>query len=128
MRYVTIAVLQPQKTDIQRAESLQMRRRGTRISLHRQSFNDRGSEQKQAHHRSWLAGIVDDMMGMTVGETRTIDQVVPDTWWENGLEEGLRGSKIQCDIQIRELFSWDLPEVRVIGAKAAAADNRLWLS
>ena len=54
-----------------------------------------------------MTGIVDDLVGMNVGDSKSVQHVVPNAWWEFDL----RGSDIICDIKMRELFSWDLPQV-----------------
>ena len=47
-------------------------------------------------------------MGMNVGEKRALESVVGDAWWE---PEGLAGIPVRCDVTLREIFEWDLPEV-----------------
>ena len=47
-------------------------------------------------------------MGMKAGEERTLESVVGDAWWE---PEGLEGIPVRCDVSLRELFEWDVPEV-----------------
>ena len=47
-------------------------------------------------------------MGMNVGEKRALESVVGDTWWE---PEGLAGIPVRCDVTLREIFEWDVPEV-----------------
>ena len=55
------------------------------------------------------AGVVEGMVGMNVGEERSITTEVGDTWWE---PDALRGVEVRADIKLNELFEWDLPEVR----------------
>lgn len=55
-----------------------------------------------------IAGVVDGLVGMSVGEERSIVSTVEDTWWE---EKNLKGVDIRADISLVELFDWDLPEV-----------------
>lgn len=57
---------------------------------------------------SHAAGVVDGMVGMNVGEERSITTEVGDTWWE---PDALRGVEVRADIKLNELFEWDLPEV-----------------
>ncbi len=45
---------------------------------------------------------------MKVGEKRTLESVVGDAWWE---PEGLAGIPVRCDVSLKELFEWDVPEV-----------------
>jgi hypothetical protein len=49
------------------------------------------------------------MVGMGPGEAREIATTVGDTWWE---PEPLRGVDLRCDITLKEVFEWDLPQVR----------------
>lgn len=51
---------------------------------------------------------MDGIMGLTVGEERTLESVVGDAWWE---PEGLEGIPVRCDVSLKELFEWDVPEV-----------------
>ncbi|CAL8467961.1 g7499 [Coccomyxa elongata] len=55
-----------------------------------------------------LVGVVEGMVGMNVGEERSITTEVGDTWWE---PDALRGVKVRADIKLNELFEWDLPEL-----------------
>ncbi|KAK9909292.1 hypothetical protein WJX75_000086 [Coccomyxa subellipsoidea] len=55
-----------------------------------------------------LVGIVEGMVGMTVGDERAITTQVGDTWWE---PDTLRGVGIRADIKLKELFEWELPEL-----------------
>ena len=47
------------------------------------------------------------MLGMLVGEERSIVQKIPDTWEP----ASLRGVEVRCEIRLNELFEWELPEV-----------------
>lgn len=47
-------------------------------------------------------------MGMNVGDKRALESVVGDAWWE---PEGLAGIPVRCDVTLREIFEWDVPEV-----------------
>lgn len=49
-------------------------------------------------------------MGMNVGESKTVELLVPDTWWE----KDRRGTTLLADITVKELFSWDVPEVNLL--------------
>jgi hypothetical protein len=64
------------------------------------------------------AGVIAGMEGMTVGEERSISATIGDTWWEPG---ALRGVDTRCDVALKELFEWDLPEVLLGGSCPAAA-------
>ena len=61
----------------------------------------------------WCAGVVEGMVGMSVGDERAITTEVGDTWWE---PDTLRGVEIRADIKLKELFEWELPEVRARGS------------
>ena len=54
------------------------------------------------------AGVVDGIMGMNVGEERVLEQTVGDAWWE---PEGLAGIPVRCDVALKEVFQWNVPEV-----------------
>ena len=51
--------------------------------------------------------VLEGMVGMAVGETRVLRDTVPDTWWETSM----RGSSLDCTVTLKEVFSWELPEV-----------------
>ncbi|CAL5219954.1 g1886 [Coccomyxa viridis] len=55
-----------------------------------------------------IAGVVEGIMGMNVGEKRALESVVGDAWWE---PEGLAGVPVRCDVTLREIFEWDLAEL-----------------
>ena len=54
------------------------------------------------------AGVVEGIMGMNVGDKRALESVVGDAWWE---PEGFAGIPVRCDVTLREIFEWDVPEV-----------------
>ncbi len=59
-------------------------------------------------------------MGMKVGEERAITTSVGDTWWE---PDSLRGVEVRADIELNELFEWELPEVRPLPACMSSHDR-----
>lgn len=65
-----------------------------------------------------LPGVVEGMVGMGPGEAREIATTVGDTWWE---PEPLRGVDLRCDITLKEVFEWDLPQVRALRPAALCA-------
>lgn len=56
---------------------------------------------------SVIAGLVSGLLGVNVGEERTVPVTLPDTWQP----EQLRGVKANCTCKVQEIFEWDLPEV-----------------
>jgi len=48
------------------------------------------------------------LVGMHTGEERVVEVTVGNAWWE---PEGLAGVSIKCDVALKELFEWELPEV-----------------
>jgi len=59
---------------------------------------------------------VDGLIGMSVGEERTVPVTFPDTWEP----EQLRGVKANCTVKAKEIFDWSLPEVRAAAVPSAA--------
>lgn len=53
-----------------------------------------------------LAGFIDDIQGMNVGERRELDYTLPDTWWE----PSIKGTEVTCNVALKELFMWELPK------------------
>lgn len=47
------------------------------------------------------------MMGMEVGEERTVTVTLPQSWEP----EQLRGVQADCSVKVKEIFEWQLPEV-----------------
>ncbi len=54
------------------------------------------------------AGLVDGMLGMVAGDSREVEITMPDTWDP----PQLRGVRVKCRVSVKELFQWELPEVR----------------
>ena len=67
------------------------------------------------------------MLGMTVGEERTVPVTLPPTWEP----EQLRGVRADCSVAVKEIFEWELPEVSTLAwrlklteaLRSAAADH-----
>jgi hypothetical protein len=55
-----------------------------------------------------LSGLVAGMLGMAVGDERTVTVTLPQTWEP----AQLRGVRADCTIKVKEIFEWELPEVR----------------
>lgn len=58
-------------------------------------------------HAQQCAGLVDGILGASVGEERSVPITLPDTWEP----EQLRGVRADCSVKVKEIFEWELPEV-----------------
>lgn len=57
-----------------------------------------------------LAGFIDDIQGMVVGDRRLLDFTIED----EAYADNLRGLQVVCDVTLKELFTWELPQVALL--------------
>ena len=50
-------------------------------------------------------------MGMKAGEERSLTETVGGAWWE---PDGLQNVAVRSEVVLREVFEWDVPEVRIL--------------
>ena len=53
------------------------------------------------------ADLGEAIIGMAVGETKTVRQTLPQTW----LDASMRGEDVLYEITVLEVLAWELPEV-----------------
>ena len=61
--------------------------------------------------RCMSTGVVDGIMGMKAGEERSLTETVGGAWWE---PDGLQNVAVRSEVVLREVFEWDVPEVRIL--------------
>lgn len=60
----------------------------------------------------------EDVIGMTVGETKSFKHIMPNTWWE----PDVRGTEVIYEITVQEVLAWELPEMTDEVAKQLIPD------